>query len=167
MQLRLCQENRWRRISELLRMSASLDGVCLLHPRPPSYPPISNAKQKRSVASLPPTAHFRANLRELSSLSTRKWIGWFRKQKPQKLCSPAPCALALAPSRVCRCSVVDERGQLLGSRLFFFFLFALHQHVTQFKAGCHSALRQQSHCRRLSVACIANSETEAGDRAPV
>lgn len=143
MQLRLCQENRWRRILELLRMSASRDGVCLLHPRPPSSPPISNAKQKRSVASLPPTAHFRANLRELSSLSTRKWIGWFRKQKPQKRCTPAPCALALASSCVCRCSVVDERGQLLGSRLFFF-LFALHQHVTQFKAGCHSALRQQS-----------------------
>lgn len=103
-------------------MSASLDGVCLLHPRPPSSPPISNAKQKRSVASLPPTAHFRANLRELSSLSTRKWIGWFRKQKPQKRCTPAP---ARSLSRRLVCAVVPSSTSGANYWGVVFFLFFL------------------------------------------
>lgn len=122
MQLRLCQENRWRRILELLRMSASLDGACLLHPRPPSSPPISNAKQKtvRRVSSTDGS---------LSSQFKRAVFPFNEEmdrlvQKAETSKTLHPCPLR-ARSRVVSCVPLFRRrraGPIIGESSFFFFL---------------------------------------------
>lgn len=117
-QLRLCQENRWRRILERLRMSASLDGVCLLHPRPPSSPPISNAKQKRSDSSTDGSlsSQFKRAVFPFSEEMDRL----VQKAEISKTLHPFPLR---APSRVVSCVPMFRRrraGPIIGESSFFF-----------------------------------------------
>lgn len=84
-----------------------------------------------------------------------------QKVESSETLHPWPPAHSLARRLFCAVLLSSSSGANYWGVCNFFFSFALHQHVTQFKAGCHSALRLQSHCRRLSVASIANSETKS------
>lgn len=124
--------------------------------------PLPSQALTNTVGGVSPTdGSLSSQFKRALSLSPRKWIGWCRKQKARKLCTREPLRTR---SRVVWCAPLFRRcraGPIIEESAIFFFFFALHQHVTRFKAGCHSASRLQSHCRRLSVASIANSETKS------